>query len=120
MTPAPAAELAGGLFRWTAPHPDWRPGAQPGSPDDWEQMVGSVFYDAGEVPVLIDPLLPSDAAERERLLARLDERVGPRAVSVLTTISHHRRDRERLAERYAGRSARAWNAVPHGVVPKPL
>jgi len=31
------AELAPGLLRWTAPHPDWRPGAQPRSPDDWDQ-----------------------------------------------------------------------------------
>ena len=59
-------------------------------------------------------------AEREHLLAWLDERIGSPPVSVLTTIRHHRRDRELLAERYAGRSPRAWNAVPAGVVPKPL
>jgi len=120
MTPAPAVELAGGLFRWTAAHPAWRPGAPPGSPDDWAQLVGSVFYDAGEVAALIDPLLPAEPSERERLLAWLDRLAGTRPVSVLTTVSHHRRDREQFAERYAGRSPRAWNAVPHGVVPKPL
>lgn len=120
MAGAPATELADGLFRWTAPHPAWRPGAPVDSPDDWGPLVGSVLYEPGETVVLIDPLLPSDGAERERLLAWLDERVGVRPVSVLTTISHHRRDRELLAERYAGRSSRAWNAVPSGVVAKPL
>ncbi len=116
----PPTELADGLFRWTAPHPDWRPGASPGSPGDWEQLVGSVLYDVGDTVVLIDPLLPPEGGERERLLAWLDERIGARAVSVLTTISDHRRDREALAERYSGRSSRAWNAVPPGVTPKPL
>ncbi len=120
MAGAPASELADGLFRWTAPHPAWRPGAAPDSPGDWGPLVGSVLYEDGDVAVLIDPLLPPEGAERERLLAWLDERIGPRTVSVLTTIRHHRRDRELLAERYAGRSSRAWNAVPHGVVAKPL
>jgi hypothetical protein len=120
VTGTPATELAEGLFRWTAPHPDWEPGADPGSAEDWGPLVGSVLYDAGDPVVAIDPLLPPEGAEHERLLAWLDERIGPRAVSVLTTISEHRRDRELLAERYAGRSPRAWNAVPPNVVPKPL
>jgi hypothetical protein len=121
-TPPPASptELADGVFRWTAQHPGWRPGASPGSPDDWGPLVGSVLYELPDTAVLIDPLLPSEGGERERLLRWLDERIGPRAVSVLTTISDHRRDRELLAERYSGRSSRAWNAVPPGVVPKPL
>jgi hypothetical protein len=120
MAQAPASELTEGLFRWTAPHPDWEPGGGPDSPEDWGPLVGSVLYEPGDVAVLIDPLLPPGGAERERLLAWLDERIGARAVSILTTISDHRRDREVLAERYAGRSPRAWNAVPAGVVPKPL
>jgi hypothetical protein len=116
----PATELAAGLYRWTAPHPAWRSGAAPGSPDDWPQLVGSVLYMYGEDAVLIDPLLPPEGEPRELLLGWLDERLGRRPVSILTTIRHHRRDRELLAERYAGRSERAWNAVPPGVVPKPL
>jgi glyoxylase-like metal-dependent hydrolase (beta-lactamase superfamily II) len=120
MERPPATELAGGLWRWTAPHPEWIAGATPGSPDDWEQTVGSVLYETGERTALIDPLLPPEGAARERFLAWLDERVGGRPVSVLTTNTSHRRDREALAERYAGRSSRAWNAVPAGVEPKPL
>ena len=120
MADPPARELADGLWRWTAPHPDWRPGAGPDSPEDWGPAVGSVLYEPGPWAVLIDPQLPPEGAERARLLAWLDEQVGERPVSVLTTISDHRRDREALAARYAGRSPRAWNAVPAGVVPKPL
>lgn len=120
MASPPARELAGGLYRWSAPHPDWRGGAVAGSEEDWGPLVGSVLYEDGDTAVLIDPLLPAEGAARERLLSWLDERIGSRPVSVLTTIHHHRRDRELLAERYAGRSPRAWNAVPAGVEPKPL
>jgi hypothetical protein len=79
-----------------------------------------VLYELGGDAVLIDPLLPPEGERHERLLAWMDERLVGRQVSVLTTIRYHRRDRELLAERYAGRSSRAWNAVPPGVVPKPL
>ena len=48
---------------WTAPHPEWRPGAEPGSPEDWDQTVGSVLFDAADAVALIDPLLPLDGRE---------------------------------------------------------
>jgi hypothetical protein len=111
-------EIAPGLFRWSAPHPDWRPDVVSGSPEDWEQMVGSVLYELADTVVLIDPLLPAQG--RERFLSWLDERIGARGVSILTTIRWHRRDREVLAERYRSNSTRAWNAVPPGVRPHPL
>ena len=111
-------EVIPGLFRWTAPHPDWKSDAAPESGDDWEQMVGCALYEVPEALVLIDPLIP--ATEREAFLAWLDDRVAGRAVSVLTTIRWHRRDRELLAARYDANSSRAWNAVPSGVTPKPL
>jgi hypothetical protein len=111
-------QVAERLWTWTAPHPDWRPSTQPGGPDDWGQLVGSVLYETADAVALIDPLLPVEG--REELLAWIDELVGDRAVSVLTTIHWHRRDRELLAERYRASTSRAWNAVPAGVVPKPL
>jgi hypothetical protein len=111
-------EIAPGLLRWTAPHPHWDPGAAPGSPADWEQMVGSVLYELPDLAVLIDPLLPREG--RRQFLDWLDARVGARRVSILTTIHWHRRDREELAARYGGRSSRAWNEVPEGVEPRPL
>jgi hypothetical protein len=111
-------EIAPGLARWTAAHPDWQPGAEPGSSADWDQMVGSVLYESPEAVVLFDPLLP--AGDRDGFLGRLDDRVAGRPVSILTTTRWHRRDRELLAERYGANSPRAWNAVPKGVVPKPM
>lgn len=81
-------------------------------------MVGSVLYEAPDTVVLFDPLLPAE--DREGFLRELDERVAARPVSVLTTVRWHRRDREPLAERYAGSSRRQWNAVPPGVEQRPL
>jgi hypothetical protein len=114
---SPAVEIATGLVRWTAPHPDWQP-APAGSAEDWGPIVGSVLYEQPHVVTLIDPLLPTRG--REGFLRWLDGRVARRAVSILTTIRWHRRDREELAERYSPNTTRAWNAVPAGVTPRPL
>ena len=111
-------EIATGLWRWTAAHPEWAPQAEPGSSADWDQMVGSVLYEALDTVVLFDPLLPGE--DREGFLGWLDDRIAGRPVSILTTIRWHRRDRELLAERYGGNSSKAWNAVPRRVVPKPM
>lgn len=112
------AEIAPGLLRWTAPHPDWNPQAERGSAEDWDQLVGSVLYELPDTVVLIDPLLPSDG--RARFLEWLDERVAGRPVSILTTIRWHRRDRAELAERYRANTSRAWNVVPAGIEQRPL
>jgi hypothetical protein len=113
-----AQELAPGLLRWTAPHPDWQAGADAGSSADWDRSVGSVLYELPGVAVLIDPLLPADG--REQFLSWLDARAAGRPVSILTTIRWHRRDRDALARRYRQQTGRAWNAVPPGVAPRPL
>jgi hypothetical protein len=112
-----ATEIAPGLLRWTAPHPDWQPAAA-GSAEDWGPIVGSVLYEQPDVVTLIDPLLATQ--DREGFLRWLDGRVAGRPVSILTTIHWHRRDREELAERYSPNTTRAWNAVPAGVRPRPL
>jgi hypothetical protein len=114
----PAVEIVPGLFRWTAPHPDWNAHAVPGSAGSWDQHVGSVLYELPDTVVLIDPLLPSE--DRSEFLRWLDDRIGARPVSILTTIRWHRRDREELAERYEPNTPGAWNAVPPGVTPRPL
>src|SRR6266516_3188755 len=51
-------ELVPGLWRWTARHPEWEPGAEPESPADWPPDVGCVACLAGENLALIDPLVP--------------------------------------------------------------
>jgi hypothetical protein len=117
------AEIAPGLLRWTARHPEWNPDATPGGSGDWDPAVGSVLYEPpGPQPVavaLIDPLLLA-AEGRAPFQSWLDERVAGRQVSILTTVRWHRRDREELAERYKGAASHAWNAVPRGIEPRPL
>jgi hypothetical protein len=112
-------EIAPGLLRWTAPHPEWTPAAAAGGAEGWGEMVGSVLYELPDTVVVIDPLLPP-AGERGYFLEWLDGLVGGRPVSVLTTVHWHRRDRTVIAERYRANSSRAWNMVPHGVEQRPL
>lgn len=94
-------ELAPGLWRWTAPHPEWTPSdAEEGA--GWEQEVACVYLEAADATVLIDPLIPSAAQERERFLAHLDAdvaRVG-KPVAVLLTVAAHERSALELAQRY--------------------
>jgi hypothetical protein len=111
-------EIAPGLLRWTATHPDWSPAAVAGSAEDWPQLVGCVLYELPRTAVLIDPQLP--AQRREEFLSWLDRRVAGRAVTILTTIRWHRRDRDEVAARYARTRTRAWNWVPPAVKPWPL
>ena len=102
-------ELAPGLHRWTARHPAWEPGAEPGSPDDWEPDVGSVVYRAPDELVLVDPLV-----ERWGPLDALVEGHG-RPVVVLTTIRFHGRSRGEVAERYGAELRTHTAAPPAGV-----
>jgi glyoxylase-like metal-dependent hydrolase (beta-lactamase superfamily II) len=112
-------EIEPGLWRWSAPHPGWRPGATPQSPDDWPRAVGSVLCDAPDATVLIDPLLPHGD---ERLLSALDQHVGrrERPVVVLTTIGFHRRSRDQLVDRYGATTSRAKRNLPAGVESFPI
>jgi len=97
------SQLAPGLWRWTAPHPDWKEG------DGWDQEVGCVYYEAPGATVLIDPLVPP---ERERFFEALDRDVERRGqpVSILLTCKWHERSTGELTERYG-----AGDAPPAGV-----
>ena len=89
-------ELAPGLWRWTALHPDWTP------EEDWEQEVGCVYLETPSTVILIDPLVPGEPAARETFLQHLDadvERNG-KPVAILLTIFWHERSTAELAERY--------------------
>lgn len=101
-------ELAPGLWRWTAPHADWKQG------DDWERDVGCVYYEAPDATVLIDPLVPP---ERERFFDALDRDVERRGlpVAVLLTVPWHARSAAELARRY-----QMTTEVPSGVEPFPV
>jgi len=98
-------ELAPGLWRWTAPHPDWKEG------EGWEQEVGCVYYEAAAATVLIDPLVPP---ERERFFEALDRDVERRGLplTIVLTCTWHERSAAELAERYG-----ADDTSPAGVEP---
>jgi glyoxylase-like metal-dependent hydrolase (beta-lactamase superfamily II) len=112
-------ELASGLWRWTALHPEFVPGAKPESPADWPEEVGSVLYNGEDATVLIDPLLP---AGDDGFLGELDARVRGRGLpaSILTTIKFHRRSRDELARRYSASTSRAKAELPAGVESVPI
>lgn len=95
-------ELAPGIHRWTAPHPEWRPRSE---------EVESYALVAGEALLLVDPLLPGDADERRSpLLAALELLVAAATrVELLVTVPYHTRSVETLYERYAQvRPTRIW------------
>ena len=102
--------LREGLWRWTAPHPDWKPGGE--GPAAWPEHVGCVYYESDSATVLIDPLVPVDEAEAARFYDALDRDVERRArpVSILRTIAWHERSCAEVRRRYP-----ATDAWPAGV-----
>jgi hypothetical protein len=107
-------QIRPGLYRWTAPHPDYEPDPETDSPADWPELVGSVAYEARDTLVLIDPLVPDD------LWPALDRLAEGRRVAVLTTIGFHRRSREAVVERYGASTSRAKKSLPPGVETIPI
>jgi hypothetical protein len=84
-------EIADGIWRWTARHPEWHPGT-------WGAEVGCYALAAGGGTVLIDPLAPDgDAGFWERLDGVV---AGP--VTCLITIGYHLRSAEDVCARYPG------------------
>ena len=101
--------LADGLWRWTALHPDWKPGD--GGPEGWEQEVSCVYLEAQNDVVLVDPLVPAD--ERERFFEALDRDVARAGlpVAIVITCESHGRSATVLRDRY---EAEIW--APAGAV----
>jgi glyoxylase-like metal-dependent hydrolase (beta-lactamase superfamily II) len=88
-------ELAPGLWRWTAEHPEWKQGAE------WEPEVACFYAETDAATLLVDPLVPV-GADTERFWSHLDadvERRG-RPVAVLLTGEWHRRSTDEVAARY--------------------
>lgn len=74
-------EVRPGVWRWSAPHPDWSPGAK------WPQVVSSTAIEDADRLVLIDPL-----AVPAELLAR----AGERPMVIVLTAPWHERDARTL------------------------
>jgi glyoxylase-like metal-dependent hydrolase (beta-lactamase superfamily II) len=85
------AEIAPRLWCWTGRH------------EEWEEDVGSVYYETGDGVVLVDPIVPPE--DEERFLAQLDREVSGQQVHVLVTVFWHTRSASALVERYG---ARVW------------
>jgi hypothetical protein len=108
-------ELSDGLWRWTAPHPEWQPGA-PGSAYDWPREVAGVLLQTASTALFIDPQLPHDP---RAFWQWADDACAGRAVAVLTTIAYHARSRDAVIERYGaasyGPDAGGEELLPQGV-----
>src|SRR5439155_11055952 len=68
-----AVRLAEGLWRWTAPHPNWE--NWPGREREARE-AGCVYYEAADATVLVDPLVP--AGEVPEFFRHLDADVARR------------------------------------------
>ena len=90
MTPAPE-QLADGLWRWTARHPEWHPG-------DFGSEVASFAFKAGDETILVDPLLPP---EPDAVLDLIERELGER-LAILITIPYHVRSSEEIRHRFRG------------------
>jgi hypothetical protein len=116
LAPADITQIADGLWRWTARHPDWEAGAKPGSTEDWPREVGSTAIATPAALVLVDALIPDGA---EGLWKWLDERAEDAGGNVvaLTTVKWHRRSRDAVVSRYGARTPRPVSARAEGIEP---
>jgi hypothetical protein len=119
MSSAPLLEvkpIAPGLWRWSAPHPEWTPAKD--RPDGWPRMVGSIYFEAAPASpgsatgavVLIDPLAPpAGSPEVVTFWSALDrdvERAGL-PVAIIVANGYHARGALEFDRRYAGKHG-AW------------
>src|SRR5215471_11928530 len=102
-SPMDVVKIRDGLWRWTAPHPAWKPDFD--RPDGWARTVGSVYVETASGIVLIDPLVPGDDSDAARFWEALDRdvaRVGGR-MAILVGSGDHGRSADRVAERERSR-----------------
>ena len=100
--------IAGGLWRWTTPHPEWTP--EKDRPGGWGRMVGSTYFEpaagsAGAL-VLFDPLAPpAGSVEAGKFWTALDADVERAGLPIIVFIGNgfHVRGALEFRRRYAGR-----------------
>ena len=95
MVTAPV-ELAPGLWRWTARHPEWHPG-------EFGAEIAAYALLAGDDALLVDPLLPDDADQRNAVDALIDRLCDAQRLAILITIPYHARSAEPIWKRVRGR-----------------
>jgi hypothetical protein len=93
--PAAPDQIADGLWRWTAQHPEWHPG-------EFGREVASFALQAGDDTLLIDPLLPPDP---DAVIGLIDEQLdGAGRLSILITIPYHVRSSEEIRRQFRKRA----------------
>lgn len=109
-------EIERGLWRWTAPHPEWDPHPYPAG--GWVEEVGSVYCELPGAILLIDPVVPADTEAASRLWSALDRDVErlQRPVCVIRTVHWHRRGADAVIARYGALDG----VVPDGARTIPL
>ena len=85
-------KLTEGLWRWTARHPEWHPG-------EFGAEVACFAARAGDTTLLVDPLLPEDESQADRVLEAIDANLGAR-LAILISVPYHVRSSEELWRRY--------------------
>lgn len=108
-----------GVWRWTAPHPDWSPwDPMKKTGFGWSQEVASVCYETPDGLVLIDPLAPPCGTPAHRQFWQtLDAAVQAKRqpVTVLLSTDWHDRSAQAVFDRYSrqfGASIWVHEAMP--------
>ncbi len=107
-------ELRPHLWRWSAPHPEWRP-ANARDGQGWEREVASAAIVRDDEFVLVDPLAPTDEADREEFWRAVDRDVEHHgAPHVVLTVPAHRRSTDEVWARYDGTRVWAYRGETEG------
>lgn len=97
-TPMTVTRWDEGLWTWSCPHPEWRPG------DTWDPVVWCTYLETPDATAVIDPQVPADPGDRQKFLDALDRDVERRQLPfvALVTLTLHIRSAVELVERYGG------------------
>src|SRR5580765_2540492 len=96
-------KIAEGLWRWTVPHPAWKPEFDKPGGGGWAEVVGCVYAEVAGMVVLIDPLLPAQEARPEfwDALDRDVARSGGRVLILIGSVDHGP-SADEISTRYRG------------------
>lgn|GEM_PF-4600616 len=96
--PASLQQIDAGLYRWTAPHPEWDPVAD--QLDSSYQEVVSHLIVGSEAAAFVDPLAPPEPAEP--FWRKLDDLIAPvrGSLAVVLSLHWHERSATEFAARY--------------------
>jgi glyoxylase-like metal-dependent hydrolase (beta-lactamase superfamily II) len=106
------SQVRPGLWRWTAPHPDWRPAD--GGPGGWPPMVGCTYYEAADATILFDPLAPPEGTtDAARFWRALDGDMARRELPVVVFLGNdwHERSAGEVLARYLPRLGGAGASI---------